>query len=190
MREVTRRAGHRDLGGGGQAAQADPQAQEAVAVVERGGRCGSRSALEGILPQVRPRTHHTVPEANPQLDRSPVQAPRASRPLDLAGLGRLRAAEAGAGHRRRPEAAVGAIATVPAADPDPRAEEFCDTPGDGGYTSGASETLWEISRTPEGQPHGAGQALCGAQESRLNRRRRREEDFRNGLYVRCEIPHG
>jgi hypothetical protein len=85
---------------------------------------------------------------------------------------------------------VGAIATAPAADPDPRVEEFCDTPGDGGYTSGASETLWEIPRTPEGQPLGAGQALSGAQESRLNRRRRREEEFRNGLYVRGEIPHG
>ena len=64
--------------------------------------------------------HHTVPEANPQLDHSPVQAPRAGRPLDLAGLGRLHAAEAVAVHRRRPEAAVGAIATAPAADPDPR----------------------------------------------------------------------
>ena len=30
MPEGTRRAGHRDLGGGGQAAQADPQAQEAL----------------------------------------------------------------------------------------------------------------------------------------------------------------
>src|SRR5215204_3294132 len=153
MREGTRRAGHRDLGGGGQAAQADPQTEEALAVVERGGRCGSRSPLEGILSQVRPRTHHTVPEANPQLDRSPVQAPRAGRPLDVAGLGRLRAAEAGARHRRRPEAAVGAMATAPAADPDPRAEEFCDTPGDGGYTSGASETLRSEEHTSELQSH-------------------------------------
>jgi hypothetical protein len=76
---------------------------------------------------------------------------------------------------------MGAMATAPAADPDPRAEEFCDTPGDGGYTSGASETQWEIPRTPEGQPHGAGQELCGAQESRLSRRRRPEEEFRDGL---------
>jgi hypothetical protein len=51
---------------------------------------------------------------------------------------------------------VGAIATASAADLDPRVKEFCDTPGDGGYTSGASETLWEIPRTPEGQPLGAG----------------------------------
>ena len=64
---------------------------------------------------------------------------------------------------------MGASATASGVDPDPRAEGFRDTPGDGGYSSGASETLWEISRTPEGQPLGTGQALSGAQNGRLSR---------------------
>jgi hypothetical protein len=129
LRKGARRTGHRGLGRGGQAAQTDAQAEEAVAVVERGGRGPPRPLLEGILAQVRPRTHDTLHEANYGLDYSPVQTSPASRPVDLAGLGRLRPAQAGAhlGHRRK--AAVGATATAPAADPDPRLVGFRDTPG-------------------------------------------------------------
>jgi len=64
---------------------------------------------------------------------------------------------------------VGASATASAVDPDPRAEGFRDTPGDGGYSSEASETLWEIPRAPEGQPLGTGQKPSGAQNGRLSR---------------------
>jgi hypothetical protein len=56
--------------------------------------------LAGVLSQVRPRTHDPLPEANPGLDRSPVQTPRASRPVDLASARRLCAAEVSAQHRR------------------------------------------------------------------------------------------
>jgi hypothetical protein len=156
MREGTRRAGHRDLGGGGQAPQADPQAQEAVAVVERGGRCGSRSALESILPQVRPRTHHTVPEANPQLDRSPVQAPREQADrwtwLVLAAYAQLRLARAIVADRRLPWERSQRPRRLTPTRVLPRAEEFCDTPGDGGGTP--AEPPKPCGRSP-GRPRGS-----------------------------------
>ena len=44
LKQGARRAGLRDLGRGGQAAHSDPQAEEAMALVERGGR-GSRPHL-------------------------------------------------------------------------------------------------------------------------------------------------
>jgi len=64
---------------------------------------------------------------------------------------------------------VGASQAASAVDPDPRAEEFCDTPGGGRYPGGASETLRQVSRATEGQPLGAGQAPSGSQEGRLIR---------------------
>jgi hypothetical protein len=88
---------------------------------------------------------------------------------DLAGAISLRAAETGARNRRRPEAAVGATATAPTADPDPRPQEFRDTPGERGHSSGASETVREVPRASERQPHGAGQTSSGAQNCRLSK---------------------
>jgi hypothetical protein len=154
-----------------------------VVVVERGGRGGSRPLLEGVLPQVRPRTHYPLPEANPGLDHSSVQTPRTSRPVDLVGLGRLRPAQAGAHLGHRQKAAVGACATAPAFDPDPRVEEFRNTPGDGEHSSGSSETLREIPRTPEGQPLGTGQAPSDAQNGRLSR----PEKLRSQLRARFAV---
>src|SRR3712207_6795443 len=158
-------------------AQAPPHAEEALVVVEWAGRDEPRPHLAGVLSQVRPRTHDPFPEANPGLDRSAVQAPRASRPVDLAGACRLRAAEVSARHRRRQKTAVGATATASAADPDPRPPKFRNTPGDGGHSSGASETLREIPRTPEGQPLGTGQASSGAQNGRLSRPEKRGSSY-------------
>jgi hypothetical protein len=57
LRKGARRTGLRSLGRSGQAAQPDPQAQEAVAVVERAGRDEPRPYLARLLPQVRSRTH-------------------------------------------------------------------------------------------------------------------------------------
>ena len=64
---------------------------------------------------------------------------------------------------------MGATQAAPAVDPDPRAEEFCDTPGGGRYPGGASETLRQVSRATEGQPLWASQALSRSQDSRLIR---------------------
>jgi hypothetical protein len=89
--------------------------------------------------------------------------------VDLAGFGRLRSTEAGACHRRRREAALGASATTPAIDPDPRAEGFRNTAGSGRHSGEASETLREISWTPEGQPLRTGKASSGAQNGRLSK---------------------
>jgi hypothetical protein len=129
----------------------DPQAQEAVAVVERGGRGGSRPPLESLQPSVRPRTHDTLDEANPRLECSPIQAPRAGRALDLAGALGLRAAETGARHRRRPEAAVGA---TQAAGPDLRVEEFRDTFGERWHSSKAAEPCGRSPGRPKGSRSG------------------------------------
>ena len=168
-RAPARRARHRSPGRGGQVAQADPQAEEALAVVERGGRGGPRPHLAGVLPQVRPRTHDPLPEANPGLDCPPVQASRASRPVDVAGARRLRATETGARHRRRRKTAVGATATASAANPDPRPPKFRAASGNRGHSSEATETLRKVSRASAGQPLGAGQTSSGAQNGRLSR---------------------
>jgi hypothetical protein len=64
---------------------------------------------------------------------------------------------------------VGATATASAVDPDPRPAKFRDTPGERGYSSEASETLWGIPRRSEGQPFGTGQVLSGTQNCRLSR---------------------
>ncbi len=64
------------------------------------GRGGPGSHLAGVLPQVRPRTRDLLHETNPGLDDAEGASSRAGRPLDLAGIGRLRPVEAGACHRR------------------------------------------------------------------------------------------
>ena len=51
-------------------------------------------------------------QADPRLDHPAPSAPRAGRPLDLAGAGRLHPAAPGPRHRRRPAAAVGAAPTA------------------------------------------------------------------------------
>ena len=63
---------------------------------------------------------------------------------------------------------MGATATIPAADSDPRVEEFRDTPGERGHSSGASETVRQVSRASERQPHEAGQTPSGTQNRRLS----------------------
>jgi|SRR5215208_2490530 hypothetical protein len=134
VRKGTHRTGLRGPGRGGQAAQANPQAEEAMVVVEWAKRDRSRSPVALLVPQVRPRAHDPLPEANSGLDHAPVQAPRAGRSVDVAGARRLRPAQVGARPGRRQKATVGATATAPAVDPDPRAEEFCDTLGGGRYS--------------------------------------------------------
>ena len=122
-------------------------------------------------------TRDPLHEANSGLDHSPLQTPRASRPVDLGGARCLRPAQAGARHRRRQKPAVGATATASAADADPCAPKFCDTPGDGGHSSGASETLRQVSRAPEGQPLGTGQTSSGSQDSRLSESEKPESSY-------------
>jgi hypothetical protein len=63
---------------------------------------------------------------------------------------------------------VGATATAPAADPDPRVEEFRDTPSERGHSSEASETVRQVSRASQRQPHGPSQTPSGAQNRRLS----------------------
>ena len=122
--------------------------------------------------QVRPRTHDTLHETNPGLDDAEGAPSRAGRPMDLAGIGRLRPAEAGACHRRRREATLGASATASAVDPDPRPAGFRDSLGGRGHPGEAPETLREVSGAPEGQPLWAGQASPGAQNGRLSKPKR------------------
>jgi hypothetical protein len=140
-----------------------------MTLVERGELGRSGPHLAGVLSQVRLRTHDTLHEINPGLDHVEGVPPRAGRPLKLADIGLLRSAEAGACRRRRRETAQGASATASAVDPDARAAGLRDTPGGSGYPGEAPETLREVSRAPEGQPHRAGQASPGAQNGRLSK---------------------
>jgi hypothetical protein len=107
----------------------------------------------------------------PVLPLSTPWTSRCGRPMDLAGLGRLRPAEAGACHRRRREAALGASQAASAVDPHARPAGFRDAPSGSGYPGEAPETLREASRSPEGQSFGAGQASPGAQNGRLSKPR-------------------
>jgi hypothetical protein len=97
--------------------------------------------------------------------------------MDLAGIGRLRPAEAGACHSRRRETTLAASATAPAVDPDPRPAGFRDSLGARGHSGSAAETLREVSRAPEGQPHGSGQASPGTQNGRLSKPKRSESGY-------------
>jgi hypothetical protein len=101
-----------------------------------------RPHLAGVMSQVRPRTLNTLHETNPGLDDAEGASPRAGRPLDLAGIGCLRPAEAGAHHRRRRKTTLGACAAASAVDPDPRPAGFRDTPGGRRHPGEAPETLW------------------------------------------------
>jgi hypothetical protein len=79
---------------------------------------------------------------------------------------------------------VGATQATPAAGPDLRVEEFRDTFGERWHSSKAAEpTLREVSRSPEGQPFGAGQTPSGTQSVRVD-----EGEFQLGSQIGCGPP--
>src|SRR5215218_5660092 len=188
VREGARCEGHRGSGGGGQAAPRDPQAQGAVALVLRRRRTGPRSVVARLRKEVRPRAHDPLPQADARVDHAEGQIPRTGGPLDLAPHRRLCPTEAGPLVRGGPPPAVGAPAARAAADAMADASGFRDAPGGGGHPGKGAETLREIAGTAQRAPLGPGEALPGTQESRLNGRRRPQEEFRDGLYGRREIP--
>jgi hypothetical protein len=112
-RTAADRARHRHPRPGRTGPRAYPPAQGAVAVVggPRGLAAGSRPGLAGVYPQVRPGTHRPVRQADPRLGHPASPPPRAGRPLDLAGAGRLRPAAPCPRLRWRPAPAVGAAPT-------------------------------------------------------------------------------
>ena len=85
-----------------------PPTQGAVAVVGRPRRGGPQSGVAGLGSPVRHRAHRPLRQADPRLDHPTAPPSRPSRPVDLAGTGRLRPATPGPRDRRRPAAAVGA----------------------------------------------------------------------------------
>jgi hypothetical protein len=76
-------AGHCGPGRGGQVAQADPQAQEALAVVERGGRGGPRELLWKAYCRRFDLEHtpDTLHETNPGLDDAEGAPPEQADPV-------------------------------------------------------------------------------------------------------------
>ena len=188
VREGARRARHRGPGGGGQAPPPDPRAQEAVALVLRRGRTGSRSVVAGLRQEVRPGAHDPLPQADARVDHAEGQAPRTGGPLDLARHRRLRPTEAGPLVRGGPPTAVGAPAARATVDAMADAAGFRDAPGGGGHAGKGAETLREVAGTAQRAPLGPGEALPGTQESRLNRERMPEEDFAADIKTVAKFP--
>jgi hypothetical protein len=107
------------------------------------------------------------------------KAPRAGRPVDMAG-GRFHPAEAGAGARGEPEAALGTSIRR-------RSPDTCACPsrsfgafGRARHTRQAAETLWTLSGATQRTALGPGEALPGSQEEGLNP----HEDRERGSFAR------
>ena len=87
--------------------------------------------------------------------------------MDVAGLGGFHPAEAGAGVRSGPEAAVGAPLRPSSPHANAGTSHRFGAFGATGDARQAAETLRKIARPTERQPLWAGEALPGPQEDRL-----------------------
>ena len=169
-RECGRGGGHGCSGGGGAAAtrRETPQAEGAVAVVARRGRPGPRPPLASLLPALRRGALRQVPERDSRLDGAEGSTPRAGRPLDLAGLDRLRSARVDQGRRRGPSPAPGEALGASVAHAGSGPEGFRDTLAHGGYAGERTETLRTVAGEAQGQPFRPRQALPGDEEGSIN----------------------
>jgi hypothetical protein len=111
---------------------------------------------------------HTVRFAKqtPRLDHLSSPPPRAGRPLDLAGAGRLRPAAPGPRRRRRPAPAVGAAPTPTAAVTGSGPPRLSAASGPAGHAGKRAETRRMPTRPAQGPALGARAPLPSGQEAR------------------------
>ena len=95
------------------------------------------------------------------MDEPTGAPPRASRPVDVADLGRLYAIALGARVRVGPETAVGAPLRSLPTDADAGTARGFGSFGGGGDARKATETLREVSWEAQRTPLGSGETLPG-----------------------------
>ena len=141
----------------------------ALAVVGRTGHAGPRPALARLRPPLRPGAHAALLQAEPGLDDAPRPPPRASRPLDLAGRGRLHPAAPG-----RPWVADRRLPWERPLDPDKLTPSRVRRALSAllpmvGTPASAPKPCGRSPGRPKGQPLGARHPLPGPEEGRLRR---------------------
>jgi hypothetical protein len=142
-----------------------PPTQSVVAVVGRPWAARSGAGVAGVHPQVRPGAHHPVRQADPRLDDPAAAPPRPSRPLDLAGAGRLHPATPGPPARLRPATAMGAAPTPAATVTLPDTARVSAAAVRTRLAGEDAETLRALPRPTHRPLLGARDPLPGAQEA-------------------------
>jgi hypothetical protein len=108
------------------------------------------------------------------------KAPRTGRPVDVAGFSSFHPAEAGAGARSGPEAALGTSLRRRSTDTSAGPSRSFGAFGRARHTRQAAETLWTLSWAAQRTALGPGEALPGSQEDGLNP----HEDRERGSFAR------
>ncbi len=162
----------------------------AVVARPRGNRAGVGADLALVRQEVRPGAHLPLPQADLGMDHPSVSPPRAGRPVDVAGGGRLHAVAPGPPMRGGSAVAMGEALRSGTADA--RAGPSCrfGAFGASGGAREAAETLREVAWEAQRKALGPGEALPGHQEERLSPRRRRARGFCDGHKAHRKTPHG
>src|SRR5215207_7616763 len=114
------------------------------------------------------------------MEYASAKAPRASRPVDVAGLSSIHPAQAGAGARSGSEVALGTSLRRRSPDTGACPSRSFGAFGARGHARQAAETLWTLSRAAQRTALGPGEALPGSQEDGLNP----HEDRERGSFAR------
>ena len=117
------------------------------------------------------------------MEHASGKASRASRPVDVAGFGRIHPAQAGTSARSGPEAALGTPLRHCSPDTGAGPSRSFGAFGRARHAREAAETLWALSGAAQRAPLRTGQALPGRQEGRLSP----HEDSGRGSFARSFI---
>ena len=124
------------------------------------------------------------------MERPSRAPPRAGRPLELAGRGRLYTAKVGARPCGGPQAAVGAALRCGSPYAGTGLSGGFVAFGADGHAGEGAETLREVSRETQRQPLRPRETLPGDQKGCLSPRGRRSEGFCDGDKAHRKTPHG
>jgi hypothetical protein len=144
--------------------------------------------LARLRPPVRSGAHVPLPQTGLGMDDASGAPPRAGRPLDVAGGGRFRPAQTGAGERGGSAAALGASLQRRATDADAGPPGRFGAFGALGHASEASKTLRKIAWAAQGAPFRPGEALPGAEKDGLSPRRRQTGSFVTSFMSVAKLP--
>src|SRR5215208_1495588 len=186
-RASTHRGRHASAGGGRAAAARGEAAQAACAVAmvawSRRGGAKPEAHLARLRQAFRPGAYLPLSQTGFGMDHASGKASRASRPVDVAGFGRIHPAQAGTSARSGPEAALGTPLRHCSPDTGAGPSRSFGAFGRARHAREAAETLWALSGTAQRAPLRTGQALSGRQEGRLNPHDDSGREFCEGLYI-------
>ena len=131
------------------------------------GSAGPGPAVASLRPPLRPGAHAALLQAEPGLDDAARPPSRASRPLDLAGRGRLHPVAAGAAVGRRSPPALGAAPGSGQADTSSRPACPFRAAADGGHAGPRAKTVRALAGPTHREPVGARHPLPGPEKGRV-----------------------